>query len=65
VFVKEGIMTGTVEKIRIERDDLKTIYTKSCGQYKRSFITEEMKLSEDNDRVMLRILVKLFEKESA
>ena len=58
-------MTGTVEKIRIERDDLKTIYTNGLGRYKRIFVKDEMKFGEDDDCVMLRILVKILEKGSA
>lgn len=57
-------MTGTVEKIKIERDDLKMIYTKGRGEYKRSFMADEMRTSKEDDRVMLQILVKLLEKGS-
>lgn len=58
-------MNGTLEKINVDREDLKSIYTKGNGIYQRNFLPNEKKSGADSDLVMLRILLKIIEKESA
>lgn len=52
-------MTEVFQKIDIRRSDLKNIYAKGSGEYKRTASEKDVKISMDYDLMMLGILVKI------